>query len=171
MTGNLGGCRLGRLIPHATPEEAPLPKHHIVRLRPADRTDLADLIAAGAAPARSQTHARILLKADQGAAGPAWPDTRIAEAVEVSVATVERVRRRWAEGGLAAALHRRPPRREYRRKLDGGQEAHLVALVCSAPPAGRERWTLRLLAHRLVELDVVADIAPETVRQALKKTN
>jgi transposase len=148
-----------------------MPKRYAVRLTAAERSVLADLIAAGAAPARTQAHARILLKADQGAGGPAWTDARIAEALEVSVATAERVRRRWADGGLADALHRRPPRREYRRKLDGAQEAHLVALACSAPPPGRERWTLRLLAHRLVELEVVDGIAPETVRQALKKTS
>ena len=112
-----------------------------------------------------------MLKGDEGAGGPAWTDARIAEALEVSVATVERVRRRWVDGGLDAALHRRPPRRQYRRKLDGAQEAHLIALACSAPPPGRQRWTLRLLADRLVELQVVGGVAPETVRQALKKTS
>jgi transposase len=146
-----------------------MPKQHVVCLLAAERAVLGDLLAAGVASARAQTRARILLKADQGEGGPAWPDARIAEALETSVATVERVRRRWAEGGLDAALHRRPtgPRP---RKLDGAQEARLVALACSSPPAGAKRWTLRLLAGHLVELEVVDGIAPNTVRSALKKT-
>ena len=148
-----------------------MPKRYAVRLTAAERAAPAEVIAAGAAPARTQPHARILLKADAGAGGPAWTDARTAEALEVSVATVERVRRRWADGGLDGALHRRPPRRQYRRKLGGAQEAHLIALACSAPPPGHERWTLRLLAHRLVELEVVDGIAPEAVRQALKETS
>ena len=147
-----------------------MPKHHVVRLSGPDRARLSALIAAGTAPARTLTHARILLKADQGAAGPAWTDARIAEALETSVATVERVRRRWATGGLDDALRRRPPRREYRRKLDGVGEAHLLALACSDPPTGQQRWSLRLLAAKLVELELVEGIAPNTVRAVLKKT-
>ena len=143
---------------------------HVVRLLPAERALLGDLIAAGTAPARALTHARLLLKADRGPDGPGWTDARIAEAVETSLATVARVRRRWVRGGLDAALHRRPtgPRP---RKLDGAQEARVIALACSAPPAGRERWSLRLLAERLVELEVVDGIAPNTVRTVLKKTS
>ena len=147
-----------------------MPKRHVVRLLAAERAALGGLIAAGTAPARTLARARVLLKADQGAAGPAWPDAVIAEAVETSVATVERVRRHWAAGGLDDALHRRPPRRAYRRKLDGAQEARLLAVACSAPPAGAARWSLRLLADRLVELEVVDGIAPNTVRAVLKKT-
>jgi Homeodomain-like domain len=145
-------------------------KRYPVRLLPAERAVLGDLLAAGAAPARTLTHARVLLKADQGPDGPAWHDARIAEAPETSLATVARVRRRWAEGGLDGALHRRPtgPRP---RKLDGAQEARLVAVACSAPPAGHERWTLRLLADKLVELEIVDGIAPNTVRTVLKKTS
>ena len=145
-------------------------KRYPVRLLPAERTVLGDLLAAGIAPARTLTHARILLKTDQGADGPAWPDARIAEVLETSEATVARVRRRWAAGGLDDALHRRPtgPRP---RKLDGAQEARLIAVACSAPPAGQARWTLRVLAERLVELEVVDGIAPNTVRTVLKKTN
>ena len=143
---------------------------HVVRLLPAERALLGDLIAAGTAPARALTHARLLLKADRGPDGPGWTDARIAEAVETSLATVARVGRRWVRGGLDAALHRRPtgPRP---RKLDGAQEARVIALACSAPPAGRERWSLRLLAERLVELEVVDGIAPNTVRTVLKKTS
>lgn len=144
-------------------------KRYAVRLLPADRMLLTDLLAAGIAPARTLTHARVLLKADQGADGPAWPDTRIAEALETSVATVARVRRRWVEGGLDDALHRRPTGSRP-RKLDGAQEARLVAVACSAPPTGQARWTLRLLANRLVELEIVDGIAPNTVRAVLKKT-
>lgn len=144
-------------------------KRYRVRLTAAERALLDDLIAAGAAPARTLAHARILLKADQGADGPAWSDARIAEALETSVATVERVRRRWVAGGLDDALHRRPtgPRR---RTLDGEQEAHLIALACTKPPQGKKRWSVRVLAKKLVELEVVEAIGRETVRATLKKT-
>jgi transposase len=144
-------------------------KRYCVRLTTDERAVLGDLIAAGAAPARALAHARVLLKADVGPAGPGWTDARVAAAVEVSVATVARVRRRWAEGGLDDALHRRPtgPRR---RALDGAQEAHLIALACTEPPHGRQRWSVRLLTKKLVELEVVEAIGRETVRTALKKT-
>jgi transposase len=98
-------------------------------------------------------------------------DERIAEAVETSQPTGSRVRKQYVEEGLAAALHRRAPAREYRRKLDGEQEARLVALACSTAPAGQARWTLRLLADKLVELELVEDIAYQTVRRVLKKPN
>ena len=108
----------------------------------------------------------------RSAGGPAWTDDRIAEAVEVNVATVERVRRRFVEQGLEAALVRKKQDRPSRpRKLDGHGEARLIALACSEPPPGRCDWTLRLLADKLVELDIVESIATETVRQVLKKTN
>jgi hypothetical protein len=128
------------------------------------------MIGRGVAPASALTHARILLKANQGQAGPGWTDAAIAVALEVNPATVARVRMKYVAAGLDAALHRKPPRREYRRRLDGEQEARLVALACSAPPAGHKRWTLRLLADRLVQLEVVDTISYETVRQALKQT-
>jgi hypothetical protein len=146
-------------------------KKYVVRLSADERTMLTDLISAGKAAARAQTHARILLKADQGAAGPAWIDLDIAAAFEVGERTVERVREAWVTDGLEAALSPRPARAHRPRRLDGEQEAHLVALACSAPPAGQKRWTLRLLANQLVALDIVAGIAPETVRATLKKTN
>jgi transposase len=147
-----------------------LKKYH-VRLSADERTLLTDLITAGTAAARTQTHARILLKADAGPDGPAWIDADIATALEVGVRTIERVRERWVLDGLEAALHPRPVTTPRRRKLDGEQEAHLIALACSTPPAGRKRWSLRLLADRLVELEVVDGIAPETVRTMLKKTS
>jgi transposase len=130
------------------------------------------LIATGKAAALKRAHARILLKADAGAGGPAWVDTRIAEALEVSVPTVERVRQRFVEQGLEAALGRKRQERPSReRKLDGRAEARLIALACSAPPEGRAEWTMQLLADRLVELRVVESICDETVRRALKKTS
>ena len=146
-------------------------KQYPVVLAEAERIELERLIAAGTAPARKLTHARILRKADQSEQGPAWVDDRIAEAVEVSQPTVARVRKQYVEQGLAAALARRPPRREYRHKLDGEQEAHVLALACSEPPAGHARWSLRLLADRLVELEIVDTISYQTVARTLKKTS
>jgi transposase len=147
-------------------------KKYKVTLTPDERQSLRDLITAGRASALKLARARILLKADAAPGGPAWPDARIAEAVEVNVTTVERVRERFVEHGLEAALDRKKQDRPSReRKLDGRAEARLVALACSDPPRGQAAWTLRLLADRLVELAVVDTISPETVRQALKKTN
>jgi transposase len=145
-------------------------KRYVVALTEVERGSLERMIAAGTAPARKLTHARILLKADAEPGGPGWVDERIAEAVEVSQPTVARVRRQYVEAGLEAALNRRAPRREYRRKLDGEQEARLVAVACGKPPAGQARWTLRLLADKLVELEVVDEVSYQTVRRVLKKT-
>src|SRR5919108_3831011 len=144
-------------------------KRYVVTLEAEERALLEELVTKGTAAARKLTHARILLKADQGPHGPAWTDATISEALDVSHATVERVRQRFVEEGLAAALARRArPRRP--RKLFGEQEAHLIALACSAPPAGHERWSLRLLAGRMVELEYVEAVSHEAVRQILKKT-
>jgi transposase len=145
-------------------------KRHVVVLSEEERSRLHTLIGQGVAPARALTHARILLKANQGEAGPGWTDAAIAAALEVNPATVARVRQRYVAAGLDAAVYRKAPTREYRRRLDGQQEAHLVALTCSTPPEGRKRWTLRLLAERLVELQVVETVSHETVRQALQQT-
>jgi transposase len=146
-------------------------KKYKVTLTPDERQQLSALIAAGKAAAEKLAHARILLKADAADGGPAWPDARIAEAVEVSIATVERVRQRFVEQGLEAALTRKQRDRPGRqRKLDGAAEARLIALACSAPPAGRQEWTMQLLADRLVELQVVDAVCGETVRRVLKKT-
>jgi Homeodomain-like domain len=145
-------------------------KRYKVTLDAEERQDLSDLIAAGRAAARKLAHARILLKADAAEGGPAWPDGRIADALEVSTATVERVRRRFVELGLEAALDRKPRERPAREiKLDGRAEARLIALACSAPPDGRAVWTMQLLADKLVELEVVDSISDETVRTTLKK--
>ncbi len=145
-------------------------KKYPVVLTGPERQQLQALIAAGTAPARKLTHARVLLKADQAPGGPGWVDEAIAAAVEVSQPTVARIRKQYVEQGLEAALNRRPPRREYERKLDGKQEAHLIALTCSAPPAGYTRWSLRLLADRLVELEIAEEVSYQTVRRLLKKT-
>jgi len=146
-------------------------KKYKVTLTVAERQQLSDLIAAGKAAAQKLAHARILLKADAADGGPAWPETRIAEAVEGSVVTVERVRQRFVEQGLEAALGRKQRDRPSRpRKLDGRAEARLIALACSAPPGGRQEWTMQLLADKLVELEVVDAVCDETVRRTLKKT-
>jgi Homeodomain-like domain len=145
-------------------------KKYIVLLPEPERARLHSLIGSGRAPARTLAHARILLKANQGEAGPAWTDAAIAAAVEVDPTTVARVRQVYATDGVDAALHRKAPDRAYRRKLDGAQEARLIALACGAPPEGRKRWTLRLLAEGLVELAIVDTVSAETVRQVLKQT-
>jgi transposase len=144
---------------------------YVVLLTEAERTQLQRLIAAGTAPARKLAHARVLLHADKGPGGPGWTDAAIVEAVQISQPTISRIRQQCVEAGLEAALNRRAPRREYTRKLDGAQEARLVALACSEPPAGQARWSLRLLADRLVELEVVDTVSHQTVRRVLKKTN
>ena len=147
-------------------------KKYLVTLTAEERQQLRDLIAVGKASAKKLTHARILLKTDGNAGSLDWTDTRIAEAVEVSVATVERVRQRFVEQGLTAALSRKPqdqPSRE--RTLDGRAEAYLIALACTPPPQERTRWTVQLLADKLVELQIVEAVSDETVRRVLKKTS
>jgi hypothetical protein len=129
------------------------------------------LISKGKADARKLAHARILLQADEADGGPARTDEQIAAGLNVSTRTVERVRQRFVEDGFAAALLPRPTKRVYARVLDGAQEAHLIALACSAPPAGKKRWTLRLLAEQVVELGYADAVSHETVRRALKKTS
>jgi transposase len=147
----------------------PRPKH-LVTLTPEEREQLTSLIRTGTTSAHVQTHARILLKADSSPGGSACDDATIASAVEVSRPTVERVRRAFATRGLDAALHRKAWTGPSRRKLDGAQEAQLAALACSPAPEGHQRWSLALLADKLVELKVVDSIARDTVRVALKKT-
>lgn len=148
----------------------PLPKY-IVRLTDEERAELDELIRTGERAASVLIHARILLEADAGANGPGWDDDRIAEAVECGASTVYRVRQAFVAEGLTAALFRKKPTGRPYRKLDGAQEAPLLALACGAPPEGRTSWTLRLLADRLVALDVIDSISPECVRMTRKKTN
>jgi transposase len=144
-------------------------KKYIVRLTQEQRQDLHRMVSTGEEAARKLLHARILLKADAGEQGPGWTDEQISEALEVSTSTLVRVRREFAEHGLQAALTRRSLSRSRPRRLDGEHEAYVVALVCSAPPDGREHWSLRLLADRLVKLEVVEQVSHETVRQVLNK--
>ena len=145
-------------------------KIYRVELTEADRQWLLEFIGRGAAPAREQTRARVLLKADEGPEGPAWPDDQIADALELTAQGTKGIRRRFAERGLQGCVKRKKPDREYERKLDGEQEARLIQLACSEAPEGRSQWSLRLLADRMVELGVVDTLSHETVRQTLKKT-
>jgi transposase len=140
-----------------------------VTLTSEEREQLSALIGTGKAAARKLLHARILLKADRSSGDAVWTDARIAAALDCGTATIERVRQRFVEEGLAAALNPQKPRNRQFRKLDGAQEAHLVAVACSAPPEGRARWTLNLLADKLVELKIVDSISSECVRTTLKK--
>ena len=146
-------------------------KRYVVTLTGEERRSLRALISSGKGSARKLTHARILLKADRSEGGPAWTDAAISESVDVGTATVERVRKRFVEEGLEAALVPRKACREYPRKLDGDGEAHLIALACSEVPAGHVRWTLRLLADRMVALEYVDSLSYQTVRRVLKKTS
>lgn len=146
-------------------------KKYIITLTDEERQYLQKKIRSGREGVRKITRARILLKADQSEAGPAWTDNQISQALDVGVATVERIRKRFVEEGLEVALNRRKNKPStFRRKLDGHQEAQLVTLACSNPPDGHDRWSLRLLADKLVELEIVKTISYQTVRRALKKT-
>jgi transposase len=139
---------------------------YIVKLTEEERKGLQKLVTSGRTAARTLTRARILLKTAGGD-----NDEAIAQALEAGLSTIYRVRQRCVEAGVEAAITARRPRRHYQRKLDGEQEAHLIALACSQPPEGRARWTLRLLATSMVELGYVDSVSHETVRGALEKTN
>ena len=145
-------------------------KRYLVTLSADEREQLESMVRAGKRSARTITRARILLKADQADGGPAWEDARIAEALGCGHRTVERVRERFVTAGLDAALHHKPQGRPSRQPvLDGAAEARLIALACATAPDGQRAWTLRLLADRLVELEVVPSVSRETVRRGLKK--
>lgn len=138
-------------------------------LTEAERPMLQEMLSRGKAANRKLMHARILLKADAGR--PGWDDDAIAQGLEVGRATVERVPKEFVQEGLERAVERRPPRRQYERRLDGDAEAHLVALACQKPPEDRGRWTLRLPADRMVQLEYVEQVSYQTVRRTLKKMN
>jgi transposase len=142
---------------------------YVVKLSDSERERLKKMLKAGVAKARTLRRAQILLKSDTSAGGVGWTYEQIREAFDVSPVTVHKVRKAYVEQGLEAALKGRQSSREYITRLDGNAEARLIALACSAPPAGHERWTLRLLQDRLVRLEVVESVSHETVRQTLKK--
>ena len=144
---------------------------YVVRLADEERMELDRLVNTGKAAAHKRRRAQVLLLADAGSEGSGRTDLQVAEALRVSVGLVHAARQAYVEQGLAGALERQPKSRHRPRKLDGAQEAHLVAIACSPPPAGRARWTLRLLADKLVELEIIDSISKDAVRGVLKKTN
>ena len=147
-------------------------KCHHVQLNESQRDHLKALITSGTSPARKLTRARVLLKADTGELGPAYTDNQIQAAIEVSLRTIQRTRKAFALEGLDAALTPKERRGAgMPKKFDGQTEAHLIALACSDPPEGAARWTLRLLAEKIVELQHVSSVSHETIRRVLKKTN
>ena len=146
-------------------------KRYKVTLTPEEKSYLQGLVSKGKSAAHKLNRARILLKADEGEKSSAWTDAQIREALSVNHSTVERTRQAFVEEGLEAALHRKKPSRPGHQKFDGAKEAHLIALACSPAPEGRQRWTLQLLADKMVELKHFDSISDEAVRQTLKKTN
>lgn len=145
---------------------------YIVELTNEERKELSKLVSKGKAAVRRITHARVLLQANESKGGPAWTDKQISEAFGIHTNTIHSIRRRFVEQGLKAALERKKQDRPSRKRIvDGKVEAHLIALRCGQPPEGTKQWNLRLLADKLVELEIVESISHETVRQALKKTN
>lgn len=146
-------------------------KRYRVTLTKEEREALLKLIRKGRAAARALSHARILLEVDESEAEPGQQDRVVANHLHVSVSTVERVRKQFVEEGLERALAHKRPYRTKTKKLDGEAEAQLLAVACAEPPTGRERWTMQMLADKLVELEVVEAISDETVRLALKKMN
>ena len=146
--------------------------NYSIHLSQEQRDTLEQLTRSGVAPARKIMHAQVLLKTDKGELGPRWSDRQIQEAFGVGESTLKRIRQRFVQGGLQAALERKPqPERPRKRKLDGEQEALLVLLACSEAPHGHERWTMSLLRERMIELQIVQTVSEETVRMTLKKTS
>jgi transposase len=145
---------------------------YVVELTSEEEEELTQLVSKGKAAARKITHARVLLQANESQSGPVWTDKQISEALGVHTNTIHGIRRRFVEHGLQAALERKKQDSPSRKRIvDGDVEAHLIALRCGDPPEGTTRWNLRLLADKLVELEIVPSISHETVRQALKKTS
>lgn len=144
---------------------------YVVRLTGEEREQLEKLVKTGKVAAAKRCRAQVLLKADAGPQGSGPTDQEVSEALDVSVGLVHSARQSYVEEGLTAAIERKPKCRHRSRKLDGAQEAQLVALTCSPPPAGHARWTLRLLASKLVELEIVDSISKDAVRGVLKKTS
>jgi transposase len=144
-------------------------KKYVVRLTSEERKKLENMVARGKVAAYRRLHAQVLLKADISDKGPGWTDQKIADAFDITVRSIERIRKRLVEYGLDAAI-RRAGGGGRKRLLDGSAEAHLIALACSDPPEGRCQWTLQLLADKMVELRHIDTVSYETVRRVLKKT-
>lgn len=159
--------KLTRII---DPPSAVIGTKFTVTLTEEERAELTHLTTTGRSAARTILHAQVLLKADAGAHGPRWTDEQIRAAFGIGLTAIARIRRRFVADGLTGALYRRVAPTPRLRKLDGRAEAHLVALACSAPPDGRDRWTLALLTERLVALGVSPPVSDETVRRVLKQT-
>jgi len=136
-----------------------------------ERQELTALVSKGKAAVRKITRARILLLADESEAGASWSDDRLVEALGISRRTVERTREKCVENGLEDALNHKRTQRPQTKRLDGEAEARLVQLACSEVPNGRARWTMQLLADKLIELEIVETVSDETVRTTLKKTS
>jgi len=169
LTGVFGDPAGWGLLPAG--REVLVAKKYRVTLTAEERGELEAMISKGKADARKLAHARVLLQADEAGGAPARTDQEVASALDLSTRTVERVRQRFVEEGIESALLPRPTKRIYARALDGEQEAHLIALACSAAPDGKKRWTLRLLAERVVELGYAESVSHETVRRTLQKTS
>jgi len=144
-------------------------KKYFVKLTNKKRQHLEKLISSGITPARTINREHILLKTDCSPDGPNWTYAQISEAFNVTDATISKICKRFVESGFETALYRKKPDREYKRRLDGEAEAHLIAMVCSQPPARYKQWSLRLIRDRFVELDYVDTISHETIRSTLKK--
>lgn len=146
-------------------------KKYIVDLTPSERSELSKITNKGKTAAYKMNHARIWLKADINQEGGGWTDSKISESLNISRATIERVRQRFVEEGLESALKRKEQPNRRPKIIDGEKEAYLIALACSETPVGKSSWTLQMLADKMVELKVVEQVSIETIRQSLKKTN
>ena len=142
-----------------------------VTLTPEERGELEALTRNGKTAAPKFIHARALLLCDAGESGPAWKVADIAEALGITPRTIEHLKQRFVEEGLGSALVRKPSTRVPQVTFDGAFDARLTALACSAAPAGRSRWTVRLLAEKVVELNIAASVSTMTIQRSLKKTN
>ena len=145
-------------------------ERYVVKLTQDERINLLLLVKTGKASAAKLTHARIILATDENNTDKTPYDTKVSKELHVSSRTVARTRQRFVEEGLESALSRKPHSNTRPRKMDGDQEAHLIALSCSTPPAGRSRWTLKLLANHLIELEIIDSVSSATVSRVLKKT-
>lgn len=146
-------------------------KKYKVTLTQKEVDELTSITKKGKRNARVLKNALILLNVDEGKYGKAKTDEEVAEVLQVTVRTIENIRKRFVMDGFEVALYGKPRQRTYDRKMDGDAEAHLIALSCSEPPEGYSRWSLRLLSEKMVELRYVDSLSHETVRRVLKKTN